>query len=303
MTIAQLETLMTQLRSRPRPAGLDLVQLRARYEALAAQLGGTAGAQCEPVDAGGVPAEWVVPLPDGLSLYEAMGLGTSGLTAALAVDRFERAGLQPGDGRCGRPARFQARFRRRSSGGDRRHRPTAPAGGPPARRALERGAVLARPCAGCGARGPARVACGRRAAARLARCGRRLGLDRLPDAGRGAEHPLDPGGRRRCPGVAARPDRPTAAPRHAGLGGLRARRALRGVARHARDGDLVRRCRRATGPVSMSAPTPVTGATFCENTQHCSLRRAFHRALASAPTPPTAPAASLAAHRLAIIII
>ncbi|HEY8049050.1 MAG TPA: acryloyl-CoA reductase [Ramlibacter sp.] len=45
-----------------------------------------------------VPAEWVVPLPKGLSLYEAMGLGTSGLTAALAVDRFEKAGLTPGDG-------------------------------------------------------------------------------------------------------------------------------------------------------------------------------------------------------------
>jgi putative YhdH/YhfP family quinone oxidoreductase len=45
-----------------------------------------------------VPAEWVVPLPSNLSLYEAMGLGTSGLTAALAVDRFEKAGLKPGDG-------------------------------------------------------------------------------------------------------------------------------------------------------------------------------------------------------------
>lgn len=45
-----------------------------------------------------VPAEWIVPLPEGLSLFESMGLGTSGLTAALAVDRFERAGLQPGDG-------------------------------------------------------------------------------------------------------------------------------------------------------------------------------------------------------------
>lgn len=45
-----------------------------------------------------VPAEWIVPLPKGLSLYEAMGLGTSGLTAALAVDRFEKAGLKPGDG-------------------------------------------------------------------------------------------------------------------------------------------------------------------------------------------------------------
>jgi acrylyl-CoA reductase (NADPH) len=45
-----------------------------------------------------VPAEWVVPLPKGLSLYEAMGLGTSGLTAALAVDRLEKAGLKPADG-------------------------------------------------------------------------------------------------------------------------------------------------------------------------------------------------------------
>ncbi|WP_454917733.1 acrylyl-CoA reductase family protein [Xanthobacter sediminis] len=45
-----------------------------------------------------VPGDWIVPLPSGLSLYEAMGLGTSGLTAALAVDRLERAGLKPEDG-------------------------------------------------------------------------------------------------------------------------------------------------------------------------------------------------------------
>ena len=45
-----------------------------------------------------VPGDWIVPLPDGLSLYEAMGLGTSGLTAALAVDRLERAGLTPASG-------------------------------------------------------------------------------------------------------------------------------------------------------------------------------------------------------------
>ncbi|WP_034691340.1 acryloyl-CoA reductase [Acidovorax sp. MR-S7] len=45
-----------------------------------------------------VPGDWIVPLPDGLSLYEAMALGTSGLTAALAVDRLERAGLKPDDG-------------------------------------------------------------------------------------------------------------------------------------------------------------------------------------------------------------
>ena len=48
-----------------------------------------------------VPGDWIVPLPDGLSLYEAMGLGTSGLTAALAVDRLEKAGLKPSDGPIG----------------------------------------------------------------------------------------------------------------------------------------------------------------------------------------------------------
>lgn len=48
-----------------------------------------------------VPGDWIVPLPQGLSLYEAMGLGTSGLTAALAVDRVEAAGLTPADGAVG----------------------------------------------------------------------------------------------------------------------------------------------------------------------------------------------------------
>jgi len=45
-----------------------------------------------------VPADWIVPLPPSLSLYEAMALGTSGLTAALAVDRIEKAGLKPEHG-------------------------------------------------------------------------------------------------------------------------------------------------------------------------------------------------------------
>ena len=48
-----------------------------------------------------VPGDWIVPLPDGLSLYEAMGLGTSGLTAALAVDRLQAAGVKPSDGAIG----------------------------------------------------------------------------------------------------------------------------------------------------------------------------------------------------------
>ncbi len=48
-----------------------------------------------------VPGDWIVPLPAGLSLYEAMGLGTSGLTAALAVDRLEAVGLTPAQGAVG----------------------------------------------------------------------------------------------------------------------------------------------------------------------------------------------------------
>lgn len=48
-----------------------------------------------------VPGDWIVPLPQGLSLYEAMGLGTSGLTAALAVDRLQAAGVKPQDGPIG----------------------------------------------------------------------------------------------------------------------------------------------------------------------------------------------------------
>src|SRR5262249_3417584 len=48
-----------------------------------------------------VPGDWNVPLAPGLSLYEAMGLGTSGLTAALAVDRLEKRGLKPEDGLIG----------------------------------------------------------------------------------------------------------------------------------------------------------------------------------------------------------
>src|SRR4051812_35278677 len=40
-----------------------------------------------------VPADWVVPLPDGLSARDAMALGTAGFTAALSVVRPERHGL------------------------------------------------------------------------------------------------------------------------------------------------------------------------------------------------------------------
>lgn len=45
-----------------------------------------------------VPAAWVVPLPAGLDLLEAMALGTAGFTAALGVVRMEDNGLAPANG-------------------------------------------------------------------------------------------------------------------------------------------------------------------------------------------------------------
>jgi acrylyl-CoA reductase (NADPH) len=46
-----------------------------------------------------VPADWVVPLPEGLSARQAMAIGTAGFTAALSVARLERHGLAPDAGR------------------------------------------------------------------------------------------------------------------------------------------------------------------------------------------------------------
>ena len=43
-----------------------------------------------------VPADWVVPLPEGLSLREAMVLGTAGFTAALCVDALHHQGFKDG---------------------------------------------------------------------------------------------------------------------------------------------------------------------------------------------------------------
>src|SRR5215467_3037030 len=45
-----------------------------------------------------VPAEWVVPLPKGLSMFDAMTIGTAGFTAALSVVEMERNGLTPSSG-------------------------------------------------------------------------------------------------------------------------------------------------------------------------------------------------------------
>ncbi|MEI7843613.1 MAG: oxidoreductase [Gallionellaceae bacterium] len=46
-----------------------------------------------------VPADWVVPLPQGLTLFEAMALGTAGFTAGLAIHRLEQNELSPSNGK------------------------------------------------------------------------------------------------------------------------------------------------------------------------------------------------------------
>lgn len=45
-----------------------------------------------------VSSDWVVPLPKGLSLKEAMIIGTAGFTAALSVQRLEENGVSPEKG-------------------------------------------------------------------------------------------------------------------------------------------------------------------------------------------------------------
>ncbi len=45
-----------------------------------------------------VKADWLVPLPAGLTTRQAMAVGTAGFTAMLAVMALENHGLQPGNG-------------------------------------------------------------------------------------------------------------------------------------------------------------------------------------------------------------
>lgn len=46
-----------------------------------------------------VPADWVVHLPLGLSLHDAMALGTAGFTAALSLYRLQQNDVRPENGR------------------------------------------------------------------------------------------------------------------------------------------------------------------------------------------------------------
>lgn len=46
-----------------------------------------------------IPGDWIVPLPKGLTLKEAMIYGTAGFTAALSIHRLEENGLTPEKGK------------------------------------------------------------------------------------------------------------------------------------------------------------------------------------------------------------
>ena len=45
-----------------------------------------------------VKADWLVPLPEGITARQAMAIGTAGLTAMLSVIALEKMGLKPGAG-------------------------------------------------------------------------------------------------------------------------------------------------------------------------------------------------------------
>lgn len=45
-----------------------------------------------------VPAEWVVPLPEGMTLRESMIFGTAGFTAALCIDALQKNNVTPDSG-------------------------------------------------------------------------------------------------------------------------------------------------------------------------------------------------------------
>jgi acrylyl-CoA reductase (NADPH) len=45
-----------------------------------------------------MPGEWLMKLPQGMSLWDAMAFGTAGYTAGIAIVRMEHEGLKPANG-------------------------------------------------------------------------------------------------------------------------------------------------------------------------------------------------------------
>jgi acrylyl-CoA reductase (NADPH) len=95
------------LRKFPLVAGIDLsgtVLESSSPDFAAGDRVVVAGAELSETEDGGyaeyarVKADSVVRLPDSLSLFDAMAIGTAGFTAALAIDRMEHNGQKPENG-------------------------------------------------------------------------------------------------------------------------------------------------------------------------------------------------------------
>jgi acrylyl-CoA reductase (NADPH) len=95
------------LRSYPLNAGIDLAGTVLESASPAVKVGQRVlinGCGLGEVHDGGfaqrarVPAEWVIPLPEGLSAFEAMTLGTAGFTAALCLHRMQENHQHPDKG-------------------------------------------------------------------------------------------------------------------------------------------------------------------------------------------------------------
>ena len=86
------------LRASPLNGGIDLAGMVVSSESDAVQVGQTVlvnGSGLSEVHDGGysqyarVPADWVVPMPKGLTTRTSMIIGTAGFTAALAIQRLQ----------------------------------------------------------------------------------------------------------------------------------------------------------------------------------------------------------------------
>ena len=102
-----------------------------------------------------IPADWVVPMPEGLTARDAMAIGTAGFTAAMSVAALEERGLRSGDGPVlvtgasggvgSSAVAILAATRSRGLGGDRQARRARPAACPRGGRRPRRGTRSPRP--------------------------------------------------------------------------------------------------------------------------------------------------------------
>jgi len=92
----------------PLVAGIDLAgtveestdaRFKAGDEVIVHSFGLGAGHDGGYAEYGRFPGDWVIPLPKGLTLFEASALGVAGHTAALAVDLMELNGSAPQKGK------------------------------------------------------------------------------------------------------------------------------------------------------------------------------------------------------------